>query len=369
MRKLAIRMFVPSVRSDWNNGNAHFLRGLIRGLVALGHDVICYEPPNGWSYENLLAAEGDAGRAAVAQFTSTYPEIRVEVYGTDTLGETVAPALRDCDIVIVHEWNSPLLVDSLLSLRERFGFRMLFHDTHHRVSSSPDHIRELQVNRFDGLIVFGEVLRAIYGDRFGIARTYTLHEAADTTVFRPYKSPKLVDVLWIGNWGDEERSRELFEFLVEPARALPQAKFAVHGVRYPQQGLDALSSAGIDFRGYLPNLCAPYAYAQSAVTLHVPRRQYAAALPGIPTIRVFEALACGIPLICSPWNDAENLFPEGSFVHVRDAREMKQTIYDLITNEDRRDQIAEFGVSLIQQHHTCHHRAEQLTAICEEILS
>ena len=50
MPNYSICMFVHSLRSDWNNGNAHFLRGLARGLVSLGHEVRTYEPQNGWSY-------------------------------------------------------------------------------------------------------------------------------------------------------------------------------------------------------------------------------------------------------------------------------------------------------------------------------
>ena len=83
------------------------------------------------------------------------------------------------------------------------------------------------------------------------------------------------------------------------------------GCAIPRQGSNALAQAGIEYRGYLPNLMAPRAFSQSALALHVPRRQYANGLSGIPTIRVFEALACGATLVCSPWSDAEQLFRAG----------------------------------------------------------
>ncbi len=73
-----------------------------------------------------------------------------------------------------------------------------------------------------------------------------------------------------------------------------------------------LADANIEYRGYLPNLFSPQVYAESMVSVHIPRRQYANGLAGIPTIRVFEALACGIPLVCSPWRDEENLFRPGA---------------------------------------------------------
>jgi spore maturation protein CgeB len=142
----------------------------------------------------------------------------------------------------------------------------------------------------------------------------------------------------------------------------------VHGVRYPEKGLEKLAQAGVEFRGYLPNLSAPIAYAQSRLTLHVPRRQYTNGLSGIPTIRVFEALACGIPLLCAPWNDAEGLFRPGEdFVCAPDRTSMKAEIEYFLNDESVRRQLAANGVETIRRRHTCAHRAQQLVEICEEV--
>src|SRR5438876_805556 len=81
-------------------------------------------------------------------------------------------------------------------------------------------------------------------------------------------------VLSVGNWGDEERTRELEEFLIGPASSMRDCHVAVHGVRYPAEARQKLSQAGIEYRGYLCNLKAPLAYAKSFVSLHVPRRYY-----------------------------------------------------------------------------------------------
>jgi spore maturation protein CgeB len=129
-----------------------------------------------------------------------------------------------------------------------------------------------------------------------------------------------------------------------------------------------LGQAGIQYRGYLPNLATPEAYAQSAVTLHVPRRPYANGLGGIPTIRVFEALACGIPLLCSPWQDTEGLFSPGlDYLVVRDGREMKAELENLLRDPAARRQMAEHGMRTVKERHTCEHRARQLISICEEL--
>ena len=357
-----------SIRSDWNNGNAHFLRGLLRGLHLLGHSVTALEPADSWSYLNLLG-EGERGRRSLAQFASIYSELDVHTY-TDANDPALANALHGADIAIVHEWSEPALVDRVLALREQRGFRALFHDTHHRASSSPEQLSRLRIAEFDGVLAFGEALRRIYRERWGAERVWTLHEAADISVFQPQpdQTPER-DLVWIGNWGDGERSEELAEFLLEPARACPARNALVHGVRYPQEGLAALGQAGVAYGGYLANLDAPAAFAAARCTVHVPRRQYAAELPGIPTIRVFEALACGIPLLSAPWHDAEHLFCPHDFAWARSGAEMLAALRELLTDESARKQRAAQGLATVRAHHTTLHRAEQLAAICDEVLA
>ena len=226
------------------------------------------------------------------------------------------------------------MVNAILQRKQKEGFLALLHDTHHRVYTSAHEILKFHLHRFDGVLAFGEAIRKIYHDGLGIERTWTFHEAADVSVFKPQEGDKTTDVVWIGNWGDEERTQELTEFLVGPARALCGTKVVAHGVRYPEEAVKALRQAGIDYRGYLPNLSTPRVYGQSRLALHVPRRQYTNGLSGIPTIRVFEALACGIPLLCSPWNDIEHLFRPGEdYIVAADGKQMAGEIEFLLGDE------------------------------------
>lgn len=368
-RSLRIAYLAHAVRSDWNNGNAHFLRGLLRGLVAMGHDVAIFEPCPAWSINNLR--DEPLGDSSLSQFAETYPELRITPYNASTSYDPTfwRNALRGREIVILHEWNPPGLAATLLEVRSQLGFRLLFHDTHHRASSSPEQIRLFRTHRFDGILAFGHSLRRIYQEQFDIRNVWTLHEAADTNVFCPHPgTPKQYDVVWIGNWGDEERSQEIREFLLRPAMALGSRRFQVFGVRYPEQGLSALSNAGVDYGGYLPNLEAPAVYSRSRLTVHIPRQQYATAMHGIPTIRVFEALACGIPLISAPWDDDEQLFREGDLLFVGSGAEMKRAMEKLLTDESAARAQALRGLETILSRHTCAHRAEQLSEICEELL-
>ncbi len=367
---LSIRFFAHSWISDWNHGNAHFLRGLVRELVRMGHQVRCYEEIGAWSLSNLIQ-EGEAAATAISDFHSTYPELDVRFYKRDeSFSAFLNQELAGADLVIIHEWNEPEVVNEILARKKRLGFRALFHDTHHRAYTNANQILRFQLHLFDGVLAFGEVIRKIYLDGFGLARAWTFHEAADISVFHPIERPKQNDLVWIGNWGDEERTQELMEFLVEPATHLIAARrrVLVHGVRYPREARNTLQRSGIEYSGYLPNLSAPEVYARSRLALHVPRRQYANGLSGVPTIRVFEVLACGIPLVCAPWADTEQLFRAGQdYVLAHNGAEMSACLGELLENESTRRQIASSGLETIRQHHTCRHRAEQLMEICGEI--
>jgi spore maturation protein CgeB len=367
-RKLRLAYFAHSLRSDWNNGNAHFLRGLMRALRQIGHDVTIFEPEHGWSKDNL---RGEAcGTGSLQQFLETYPELDVQTYGQDSEAFW-CERLRGIEIIILHEWNLPELAQLLLRLREELGYRLLFHDTHHRASSSPGHIEAFGLQSFDGILAFGEALRTIYRERFGIEHAWTLHEAADITVFSPH--PEIEPnpaIVWIGNWGEEERSQEIRDYLLKPADALRDiACTTIYGVRYPEDGLAALHEAGVSYGGYLANLDAPEVYAAAKATVHVPRQQYTQAMKGIPTIRVFEALASGIPLASAPWEDTEALFREGDFQWAHNSAEMTEVLRRLVLDKSAAEDQAARGRETVLARHTCLHRAHELTAICEEVLA
>ena len=320
---MKIVLFYHSLVSDWNHGNAHFLRGVATELVDRGHEVAVYEPRDGWSLANLRAEQGEA---PVEEFGRAYPRLTTHFYELPDLD--VDRLLDRADLVLVHEWNAPELVQQIGQHRARTrDYQLLFHDTHHRAVTDPAAMAAYDLRNYDGVLTYGEVLRNLYLEKGWTERAWTWHEAADTRVFRPWPEIRRErDLVWIGNWGDEERSVELREFLIEPARNL-KLSTTVHGVRYPNEALEELARAGIEYRGWLPNFRVPEVFAHHRVTVHVPRIPYVRALPGIPTIRPFEALACGIPLISAPWNDCEHLFTAGEdFLVARNGREMQRQL-------------------------------------------
>ena len=357
---MRILIFCHSICSDWNHGNAHFLRGVASELAARGHHVECYEPRDSWSFRNLIQ---DRGRAPLEAFHRAYPDIVAMPY--DPVNFDLDAALTSADLVLVHEWNDHDLVRAIGEHRARGGrYRLYFHDTHHRSVTDRGAMARYDLRHYDAVLAFGNVISDLYRAERWHPRVHTWHEAADTRVFHPLPGrPREGDLVWIGNWGDNERSAELCEFLIAPVKALG-LRARVYGVRYPESAQNALRDAGIEYRGWLPNFEAPEVFARFGVTVHVPRRPYVQALPGIPTIRIFGALACCIPLVSAPWDDAENLFTPGAdFLVARDSAEMREQLSTLLRQPDRAAAVARHGLATIQARHTCAHRADELIEI------
>jgi spore maturation protein CgeB len=353
-------MFYHSLVSDWNHGNAHFLRGVATELQSRGHQVDVYEPEDAWSARNLVE---EHGAEPIARFHQAYPTLRSTLYNLETLD--LDEVLDGADLVLVHEWNDSGLVKRLGEHRALSNsYKLLFHDTHHRAVTERESMAAYDLRHYDGVLAYGLVLRELYLAEGWTQHAWTWHEAADTRLFHPIQgSEQSGDLVWIGNWGDEERTAELHEFLLEPVKSLG-LRARVYGVRYPEHAKEALTAASMEYGGWLPNFEVPQVFARYRVTVHVPRRPYTQALPGIPTIRPFEALACGIPMISSPWDDVEGLFTAGKdFLVACNGQEMRDHLRQVLSDQDLASALAAHGLRTILARHTCAHRVNELLNI------
>jgi spore maturation protein CgeB len=360
---MKIVYFTHSLASCWNHGNAHFLRGVLSELIARGHNVTAWEPEGAWSLANLLADHDESG---LSPYHAAYPELSSSTYGPEHPPEQMVDG---ADLVIVHEWNEPALVAALGALRSRGApFTLLFHDTHHRAVSEPEAMRAYDLSGYDGVLAFGEALSEVYRSWGWGDRVWTWHEAADLRRFHPPEVEReRSGLIWIGNWGDGERTEELASFLFAPAREVGLS-LDVYGVRYPDDAKAMLAGFGAHYHGWAPNARAPDLFAGHLATVHVPRRYYATILPGIPTIRMFEALACGIPLASAPWDDAEGLFRPGEdYLIARDGNEMTRHLTALRDDADLRAQLVRSGLETIRARHSCAHRVDELLAIAASL--
>jgi len=381
---MRIVMFYHSLVSDWNHGNAHFLRGIATELLRRGHEVRIFESCDNWSAQNLLR---EYGEHAFVKFRNAYPDLESTRYELSALN--LENVLSNSDLVIVHEWNDPELVARIGQHRKvRGDYLLFFHDTHHRSISAAEEMRAYDLSNYDSVLVFGKAIRDVYLQNGWSTNVWPWHEAADTRVFHPMPRKSLSageqngngnkrssserydgDLVWIGNWGDGERTSELREFLIEPIKQLG-LKARVYGVRYPESAIRALADANIEYAGWVPNYEVPEIFSRFRVTVHIPRRIYANQLPGIPTIRVFEALACGVPLVCAPWRDSEKLFAPGEdYLVAQDGAQMKRHLSNILGNENLARSLAEHGLRTILARHTCAHRVNELLAIYEASLT
>src|SRR4051812_40238178 len=113
---MRIVFFTHSLLSDWNHGNAHFLRGVATELIHRGHEVRVFEPKNAWSLQNLLHEQGPAG---LSGFHVSYPDLQSQVY--DPASPGLDEKLQGADMVLVHEWSEHDLVAAIGEHRARKG--------------------------------------------------------------------------------------------------------------------------------------------------------------------------------------------------------------------------------------------------------
>ena len=331
--------FCRSYASGWDHGNGAFLRGLVHELELAGHEVrICED--------------------------ARTPECDLELIDLDE-------AIDRADIVIVHEACAPSLVARIGAHRKTAGsrHRLFFHDTGHRSATDWAAMRDLDLSGYDAVLVCGAAIAEIYARSGWAQRIFVWHQAADVRVFSPPdgEQPPLGDVVWIGNWGEGERAEVLQEMLLEPVREL-QALTRFYGIKYPGGTLPMLAARGIELGGWLPCNEVPKVLARYRLTVHVPRRTYRTSLPGVPSLRIFEALACGTPLIRASWEDTDHLFTAGEDMLVADdAASMQKHMSLLLADEAARRSLARRGRETILARHTCAHRVRELFAIAREL--
>jgi len=361
---MRVALFCRSLLSEWNHGNVHFLRGVVTELAARGHEVRTFEPATAWGAEHLIAEAGEEARGEVQR---AYPALAPTRYDLASLD--LDSALADVDLVIVHERNDPDLIRRIGAHRARTGtYRALFHDTHHRAVTEPESIARCELGRYDGVLAFGRSLRDVYLARGFADRIFVWHEAADARVFTPRRARLERDLVWIDDHGDGEHRAEIEALLIAPVRTLGLTA-RVHGARYPAITRAAFGRAGIELAGRIPDHLVPEAFARARATLHIPRRPYVESLPGIPTIGVFEALACGVPLVVARFRDDEELFSPGlDFLPAETGRDMTRALGSLLSSPERARALAEHGRATLLARHTCVHRVDELLAIYAELM-
>jgi spore maturation protein CgeB len=349
-------VFGLTISSSWGNGHATPWRGLCRGLAARGHRVTFFErdvpyyaahrdapAPDGCDlrlYTEWDDIVGDAQRAAdeadVAMVTSYCPD--AQAAADLVLG---SPA----DLKVFYDMDAPITLDRL----ER--------------SAPVEYLPRDGLAGFDLVLSFtgGAALDALR-TRLGARAVAPLYGSVDPYVHRPVNvgCARRFDLTYLGTYAPE-RQQALDALFIEPARQRPDRQFAIAGSLYPATGFPW--QANISYLRHLPPPEHPAFYSASNLTLNVTRAPMAA-MGFCPSGRLFEAAACGTPVVTDWWEGLDTFFEPGREILV--ARGADDVTAALDLDGETRRQIGRRARERTLAHHSAQARADQLVQIVRD---
>ena len=350
-------IFGLTVSSSWGNGHATLWRGLIAALTRQGHDVVFFERDVPYYAENRdLKRLGDGAELILYR---DWHDVRDRAR-TELLGADVAIATSYCQDAVEA---------SALMLNEAPG-ACLFYDldtpvTLARLSSGerPAYLPPEGLAGFDLVLSYtgGDALEALR-TRLGAQRVAPLYGHVDPAVHRPAAPDALfrADLSYLGTYADD-RQPALRALFIEPARQRPGQRFVLGGSGYPQ---DFPWTDNIYFVRHLPPPDHPRFFASSRITLNVTRADMAA-MGYCPSGRLFEAAACGCPVLSDWWEGLDSFFAPGGEVLI--ARSTDDAIAALDLSDAEIARIATAARERVLAEHTSAHRARELVDLIESV--
>lgn len=336
-----------SITSSWGNGHATTYRSLIRGLHRRGHRVLFLERDQPW-----YASNRDAPILPYCQ-SRLYSDL-------DELRARYTPRIRAAAAVIVgsyvHEGRE--VCDWVL---ERANGVKAFYDIDTPVTlsrlqnDSCEYLRASQVPQFDLMLSFtgGPTLQRLE-DEFGARCARPLYCSVDVDQHRPAASKKDLELGYLGTYSDD-RQPALEELLNEPARRLPKHRFAVVGAQYPKNLIWPKNVQRVDHMA--PDQHALF-YSRQRFTLNLTRADMRKAGYS-PSVRLFEAAACGTPIISDHWVGlSEVLEPGKEILIAHDADDVTRYLQSL--TDAQTSEIANAARERVCAEHSSDHRAAEL---------
>jgi spore maturation protein CgeB len=355
---MRIVVFGLTLSSSWGNGHATLWRGLCRALAARGHHVVFFER--------------DVPYYAMNRDVFEVPGGDLVLYGEwDDIRRRAARAVAEADLAMVTSYcphgieATDLVADAPRALR-------VFYDLDTPVTLSrlsrgetTTYIGPRGLRDFD--LVFSytggaalEQLRVQLGAR----QVAPLYGHVDPTVHRPVAvADRFVsDLSYLGTYA-ADRQAALEAFFVEPAKLRPERRFLIGGAQYPQ---NFPWTENTYFVRHLPPPEHPAFFASSRLTLNV-TRQAMAEMGWCPSGRLFEAAACGCPILTDTWEGLDAFFTPGSEILIA------RTTDDAVAALDRSDadlrRIAQAARDRVLAEHTSDRRAATFEAAVESVRS
>lgn len=333
-----------SLSSSWGNGHATTFRALLSAFAARGHDVLFLERDVPWYAENRDLPDPDFCRLAYYDSVDGLEPWRAAITGADAVmvGSYVPEGIKVGDFVQTYARGVTCFYDIdtpvTLAALER---------------GTCDYLSRALIPGYDIYFSFsgGPVLARLERD-YGARSARALYCSVDTARYRPLEVPVRWDLTYLGTYSPD-RQPTLERLLIEPARARPDLRFAVAGPQYPE---DIEWPANVERIEHLPPAEHAAFYCASRFALNVTRADMIAA-GWSPSVRLFEAGACGTPIISDRWDGIESLFPPGQAIILASSAE------DVIAALDRpAREIGEAARAVVLAQHSAEARAAQLDA-------
>lgn len=342
-----------SITSSWGNGHATTYRGLVRELAKRGHRVLFLERDMPWYSKNRDLPDP--------------PLCQTKLYsGLEELNDAYASAVRQADLVIVGSYV-PEGIDVGEWVNRTADGVTAFYDIDTPVTLARlrrgecDYLVAEQVPQYALYLSFagGRALEQVEGE-FGSPMARPLYCAVDPAIYYPEEREKKYDLAYMGTYSDD-RQPPLDRLLIQAARDWPEGRFLVAGPQYPATIAWPENVARVD---HLPPSAHREFYNQQRFTQNITRADMIA-VGWSPSVRLFEAAACGTPIISDWWEGLDDFFVPGAEILV--SRSPAETLHYLQEmTEAQRVAIGRRAREKVLARHTAAHRAVEVEDYFEE---
>jgi len=339
-----------SITSSWGNGQATTFRSLVKGLNKRGHNVLFLERDTPWYASNRDMPEAEFCRIALYNSVAE-------------LKEKFSAQTEQADAVIAGSYIPDGIEVAEFVLDNASGIK-IFYDLDTPVtiaklrSNSCEYLLSQQIPGFDIYLSFsaGQSLKILEYE-FGSPEARPFYTSVDTELYYPLKCEKKWDLGYLGTYIDD-RQPALEKLLIDPASKWEKGRFVVAGPQYP---LSLKWPVNIELLGHLAPASHVNFYNAQRYTLNISRKDMVK-MGYSPSVRLFEASACGIPVISDYWEGIETIFTPGKEILISNTPEDTLRYLKKIT-ENQRNEIGEKARERILKYHTGEDRALELEQI------
>lgn len=348
-------IFGLTLSSSWGNGHATIWRGLCKSLVRRGHEITFFE-------RNVPFYESNRDLTCMSG-------VNLHLYDAwEAVASYAEQALDSSDVAIVTSYCPDAIAAGDLANSSRSGVDV-FYDldapvTLKQIESGNllPYIGDNGLSEFDLVLSYtgGAALTALETD-LGAQVVKTLYGCADPEVHRPVQPQQRFksDLSYLGTYS-EDRQEKLNTLFVEAARRESSKKFMIGGSLYPDH------FPWTDNIWYMSHVAPPDHsgfYCSSLFTLNVTRLPMAE-MGFCPSGRLFEAAACGIPILSDYWEGLETFFDPGRELLI--VNNTEKVVQALNMSPQERERIARACRERVLSEHTADHRAEELEKMLRE---